>query len=356
MVIARDNVTLVRIDDGEKGDSGITVSLTAPPDPIVGQLWQTASEQPIKRWNGSSWVLHYISVENLKVEVLSAIAANLGIVTAGIIKNNDDEFPVEFDITNGVLKTTDKYLNELLIRAGCLSFSGKDENTNAVSAFINLCETRYINSNTRRGIQMKFENMPVDYGYEDVLHPDLEVALIEQGNPSAVDKVLMYDTLKKASQLSEYAFRKGYVKSAKRSMTMTTSWVNMGVAMTDITTDNPYMEAVAGNNGGIKIKKSGLYYLCLKHPSFHLGSSVDGSQVGWTGIFKNNANSDDNLLVQTSAYIYWTFAAAMFHPECSTMAYLSEGDIVFGALSKSSVNGYNIYSDGGTTLDVVRMF
>lgn len=68
-------------EKGDKGDSGIIVSSIAPSSPTVGQLWQTASGQPIKRWNGSSWVLHYISVDNLDVATLSAITANIGTLT-----------------------------------------------------------------------------------------------------------------------------------------------------------------------------------------------------------------------------------------------------------------------------------
>ena len=63
---------------GATGPSGIIVSSTAPSNPKVGQLWQTASGQPIKRWTGSSWAIHYISVDNLNVATLSAISANLG--------------------------------------------------------------------------------------------------------------------------------------------------------------------------------------------------------------------------------------------------------------------------------------
>lgn len=51
---------------GATGPSGIIVSSTAPSNPKVGQLWQTASGQPIKRWDGSRWVIHYISVDNYK--------------------------------------------------------------------------------------------------------------------------------------------------------------------------------------------------------------------------------------------------------------------------------------------------
>lgn len=38
----------VRGDNGETGDSGIIISPTAPENPKVGQLWQTASGEPIK--------------------------------------------------------------------------------------------------------------------------------------------------------------------------------------------------------------------------------------------------------------------------------------------------------------------
>lgn len=75
---------------GATGPSGIIVSSTAPSNPKVGQLWQTASGQPIKRWTGSSWAIHYISVDNLNVATLSAISANLGSVTAATITNKRD--------------------------------------------------------------------------------------------------------------------------------------------------------------------------------------------------------------------------------------------------------------------------
>lgn len=91
--------------DGKNGENAILVSETAPDNPTDGQLWQTASGEPIKRWNGEKWVLHYISIENLYVEVLSAIAANLGTVTAGKIKNEKET--VELDIEKGRLYTTD---------------------------------------------------------------------------------------------------------------------------------------------------------------------------------------------------------------------------------------------------------
>lgn len=76
-------------EPGSKGDSGIIVSATAPEEPVVGQLWQTGTGQPIKRWTGSSWVIHYIAVDNLKVDTLSAIAADLGSITAGSMNINN---------------------------------------------------------------------------------------------------------------------------------------------------------------------------------------------------------------------------------------------------------------------------
>lgn len=70
---------------GESGENGIVVSKTPSDNPQVGQLWQTESGQPIMRWDGARWVLHYISVENLDVKKLSAITSDLGTVNAGEI-------------------------------------------------------------------------------------------------------------------------------------------------------------------------------------------------------------------------------------------------------------------------------
>ena len=89
-------------NDGADGNSGIIVSEAAPENPAVGQLWQTDSGKPIKRWNGKSWVIHYISIDNLRVDKLSAIAADLGIITAGSI-NINDKFIVN---QTGEMKTT----------------------------------------------------------------------------------------------------------------------------------------------------------------------------------------------------------------------------------------------------------
>nr|DAI81808.1 MAG TPA: tail protein [Caudoviricetes sp.] len=70
---------------GDNGESGIVVSAIPPDNPQVGQLWQTESGQPIMRWDGVRWVLHYIAVENLNVKKLSAITSDLGTVNAGEI-------------------------------------------------------------------------------------------------------------------------------------------------------------------------------------------------------------------------------------------------------------------------------
>lgn len=70
---------------GDNGESGIVVSAIPPDNPQAGQLWQTESGQPIMRWDGARWVLHYIAVENLNVKKLSAITSDLGTVNAGEI-------------------------------------------------------------------------------------------------------------------------------------------------------------------------------------------------------------------------------------------------------------------------------
>lgn len=111
--------------NGADGDSGIIVSPTAPENPKVGQLWQTASGEPIKRWDGSRWVLHYISVENLDVQTLSAIVANLGTVTAGLIKSKGGHFYINVDTGEIVSKSSD----------GTISVFVKKENIDMVRSF-----------------------------------------------------------------------------------------------------------------------------------------------------------------------------------------------------------------------------
>lgn len=115
----------VRGDNGETGDSGIIISLTAPENPKVGQLWQTASGEPIKRWDGSKWVIYYISVENLNVETLSAIAANLGTVTAGLIKSLDGHFFIQVN-TGEIYSEDENGINSSAISKGVFVANGMD--------------------------------------------------------------------------------------------------------------------------------------------------------------------------------------------------------------------------------------
>lgn len=110
---------------GATGPSGIIVSSTVPSNPKVGQLWQTASGQPIKRWDGSRWVIHYIAVENLDVQTLSAIVANLGTVTAGLIKSKGGHFYINVDTGEIVSKSSD----------GTISVFVKKENIDMVRSF-----------------------------------------------------------------------------------------------------------------------------------------------------------------------------------------------------------------------------
>ena len=115
----------VRGDNGETGDSGIIISPTAPEHPKVGQLWQTASGEPIKRWDGSKWVIYYISVENLNVEALSAIAANLGTVTAGLIKSLDGHFFIQVN-TGEIYSEDENGINSSAISKGVFVANGMD--------------------------------------------------------------------------------------------------------------------------------------------------------------------------------------------------------------------------------------
>ena len=109
--------------NGADGDSGIIVSPTPPENPKAGQLWQTASGEPIKRWDGSKWVIYYISVENLNVETLSAIAANLGTVTAGLIKSLDGHFFIQVN-TGEIYSEDENGINSSAISKGVFVANG----------------------------------------------------------------------------------------------------------------------------------------------------------------------------------------------------------------------------------------
>lgn len=109
--------------NGADGTSGIIVSPTPPENPKVGQLWQTASGEPIERWDGSKWVIYYISVENLNVETLSAIAANLGTVTAGLIKSLDGHFFIQVN-TGEIYSEDENGINSSAISKGVFVANG----------------------------------------------------------------------------------------------------------------------------------------------------------------------------------------------------------------------------------------
>ncbi len=120
---------------GAAGKDAIIISSTAPASPKTDQLWQTASGEPIKHWDGSKWVLHYISVENLDVKKLSAIAADLGTVTAGAIKNKAKT--VNFDVERGVIESWDtNILQSAKMSAGTFEVSAKDSSDNYVKTYL----------------------------------------------------------------------------------------------------------------------------------------------------------------------------------------------------------------------------
>lgn len=136
--------------NGSDGTSGIIVSPAPPKNPKVGQLWQTASGQPIKRWDGSRWVLHYVSVENLDVQTLSAITVNAGELTAGKIKSKNGIMLIDIDagkivsklIDNGVVDST------MDLNTASLTFSGRDSGGNPANMTFSMQGLAYINQNT----------------------------------------------------------------------------------------------------------------------------------------------------------------------------------------------------------------
>lgn len=145
---------------GATGPSGIIVSSTAPSNPKVGQLWQTASGQPIKRWDGSRWVIHYISVDNLNAQTLSAIAADLGTVTAGLIKDKNGTMLI--DVTSGKIISKEivqgAVKNVASLSNAYLAFSGKAPTADRATMSVNLQNIMFTNENTRKATTIQFED------------------------------------------------------------------------------------------------------------------------------------------------------------------------------------------------------
>lgn len=145
---------------GATGPSGIIVSSTAPSNPKVGQLWQTASGEPIKRWDGSRWVIHYISVDNLNAQTLSAIAADLGTVTAGLIKDKNGTMLI--DVTSGKIISKEivqgAVENVASLSNAYLAFSGKAPTTDRATMSVNLQNIMFTNENTRKATTIQFED------------------------------------------------------------------------------------------------------------------------------------------------------------------------------------------------------
>ena len=146
---------------GTAGKDAILIQSSAPNSPKVDQLWQTASGEPIKRWNGSKWVLHYISVENLDVQKLSAIAADLGTVTAGVIKNKSGT--VNFDVDNGTLESWDtNALQSAKMSAGTFEVSAKDSSDSYVKTYLKYYGLFIHQINKLYGYSIEMEECGVD--------------------------------------------------------------------------------------------------------------------------------------------------------------------------------------------------
>lgn len=169
---------------GSAGKDAITISATAPTSPKTNQLWQTASGKPIKRWDGSKWVLYYVSVENLDVDTLSAITANLGTVTAGVLKSKDDV--TKFDVANGVLESFDnETLQTLRLSAGGIKYIGKDASTNQMVSCLTFRGLVVRNINNRYGCSITLDESFDDFTVTKLIN-----------NGQGTDTVPLFSSLK----------------------------------------------------------------------------------------------------------------------------------------------------------------
>lgn len=151
-------------DTGAKGESGkdaIIISSTPPENPVLNQLWQTESGQPIKRWNGSKWVLHYLSVDNLNVEKLSAICADLGIVTAGVLKSPEDSKNQTFMVIDLSQASLISYVADenrsAHIKDGQILLKAKDEGTDLIECAISGTYLTVTDTGTKNSTGLAFD-------------------------------------------------------------------------------------------------------------------------------------------------------------------------------------------------------
>lgn len=226
---------------GEKGDSGsngkdaILIQSSAPSSPKVGQLWQTASGQPIKRWNGSAWVFYYIPIENLDVQSLSAITANLGTVTTGSIK----------------AKTADGSTMNIDLDAGSIDIQnpGKDQSMTLKDGAINI-HKRSIGSDHPINVGLSVDNLWItdeqtgDFAIlEFATGPHINLFESASGTSIDTDTFNIYGMLKTLSegsafdstetQIGTYDGKPVYRKVIKTVMTRwatTTNFTNISVA------------------------------------------------------------------------------------------------------------------------------
>lgn len=148
---------------GEDGKpTGITVSPTEPEDPYIGMLWKhtgTVSgliKNATYRWDGDSWELYLFTADNIDVQTLSAITANLGNATAGSLKVEWNQEPGGGNTASGTtyfsdedgygqmrIEYTVKNSSETIIRKGTARY-GYDgvyltsEDSDGTESYINL--------------------------------------------------------------------------------------------------------------------------------------------------------------------------------------------------------------------------
>ena len=127
-------------DQGEKGDAGkIEVSDTEPEEKTEGMLWKHTGtlegliQNATYRWDGSAWQLYKFVAENIEVDQLSAITADLGIVNAGQINGveiNGSVFNNPFHSNRYYLDSAGKWQltrtvdGTASLKDGTLTFSG----------------------------------------------------------------------------------------------------------------------------------------------------------------------------------------------------------------------------------------
>lgn len=339
-------------DQGEKGDAGkIEVSDIEPEEKTEGMLWKHTGtvegliQNATYRWDGSTWQLYKFVAENIEVDQLSAITADLGIVNAGQINGVEINGSV---FNNKFHKEDERYVFEGLtkIENGVLSIETEEYTINDEMPSITNITTIELNPSLREititnsdGTMSTLGNDGLAVGAQTSMQD-----IIPAGTSVGRGEILLQDSDKVKVSITPTSFNNKVNKS--------------GAVMDSDVTINP--RGSAGDNGHLKFpsgnkgltgyigscnntlrmygfNSSGTYkdaYLQLTDGSFYV-----------TGGIKAKGGDVTNSSGQTLGGAHYRLPK--FYSKSGTNVSLANGSFSNVAVYNVPSNGYALVSLGG---------